>query len=175
MRVRVQVGLSRRGKEIRIRPAATGHGSDKILFSSVETGRDGKITLSCLSDFLSRLGWVYFGGRASWVRIHGWGSPGEISVSVEGSVGDERHSRLGKSPRKDDSSESALLFQEEDILKVKKEKRPWGLRLTLSSLGLALSCLVLFSLFPFLARLFLVGKPEWSGEYSRCSRQLARG
>jgi hypothetical protein len=44
MRVRVQVGLLRRGKEVRIRQAVRllGHGADKILLSSVETGRDEK-------------------------------------------------------------------------------------------------------------------------------------
>jgi hypothetical protein len=62
------------------------------------------------------------------VRIHGWGCPGEVSVSVDGSVGEERYSRQGKSPRKDDSVDSALLFKEEDILKVKKEKSPWSIR-----------------------------------------------
>jgi len=106
-----------------------------------------KIPLSCLSDFLSGLGCGIFGGRASWVRIHGWGSPGEISVSVEGSVGDERHSRRGKSPRKDDSSESALLFQEEDILKVKKEKSPWSIRT--DCVFAWLGVVVLGSFFPF--------------------------
>ena len=68
---------------------------------------------------------------------------------------------------KDDSVDSGLLFKEEDILKMKKEKSPWSIR-TDCVFRLAWRCRAWFFFsFPFLARLFLVGNPEWSGENSR--------
>jgi hypothetical protein len=80
-----------------------------------------------------------------------------------GSAGEERYSRQGKSPRKDDSVDSALLFQEEDILKVKKEKSPWSIRTDCVFAWLGVVVLGSFFSFPFLARLFFGGEPrvEW--------------
>jgi hypothetical protein len=68
---------------------------------------------------------------------------------------------------KDDSVDSGLLFKEEDILKMKKEKSPWSIRTDCVFAWLGVVVLGSFFSFPFLARLFLVGNPEWSGENSR--------